>query len=299
MEQDPPLIPATGPDVQPASGVAADPAVQRFLSILELERLDQDLFRAWNPPRPLPRIQRSLFGGQVAAHALRAAAMTVEAPHLPHSLHGYFLRPGKDEAPTILRVDRLRDGASFTTRGVVAMQDGEVIFSLTASFHKEEPGGQFSKPIAADIPSPDELLAGEAPVETLWGVDSPFERVEVPEYSHARMSQEARRAMWIRLRSSLPDDPSLHACVLTFLSDMGVLGAVRAALGPIGDPIMGASLDHSVWFHRHARVDEWVLFDVAAQSGAGARGQGIGTMHTEAGEHIATVAQEGLVRPLT
>lgn len=285
MEQDATLSAGAGP-------------VQRFLSILELERLEKDLFRAWNPPRPFPTLQRSLFGGQVAAHALRAAAMTVESPHLPHSLHGYFLRPGQDEAPTILKVERLRDGASFTTRGVEALQDGEVIFSLTASFHKDEVGGVFETPIAADIPSPEELLAGEASTETLWGVDSPFERVEVPEFSHARMSQEPRRAMWIRLRSSLPDDPVLHASALTFLSDFGVLGAVRAAIGDIQRPIMGASLDHAVWFHRRARVDEWLLYDVHARAGGGARGLGIGTMHTVAGEHVATTAQEGLVRQL-
>lgn len=286
MEQDPPLT-------------TVHPAVQRFLAVLDLERLDQDLFRAWNPPRPLPQFQRSLFGGQVAAHALRAAAATVDAPHHPHSLHGYFLRPGKDEAPTILRVERLRDGASFTTRGVVAMQDGEAIFSLTASFHKVEPGGEFATPPAPDIPSPDELHAAGAPTETLWGVDSPFKRVEAPEFSHARMSQEPRRAMWIRLRSRIGDDPTLHAGVITYLSDMGLLGAVRAALGRVEDPVMGASLDHAVWFHRPARADEWLLFDVSARSGAGARGLGIGTMHTESGQHVVTVAQEGLVRPLT
>ncbi len=286
MEQDATLNQSTG-------------AVQRFLSVLELERLEKDLFRAWNPPAPLPRIQRSLFGGQVAAHALRAAAATVDAAHLPHSLHGYFMRPGKNAAPTILRVERLRDGASFTTRGVQALQDGEVIFSLTASFHKDEPGGLYETPIAPDIPSAEDLLAGEAPSETLWGVDSPFERVEVPEFSHARMSQEPRRAMWVRLRSALPDDPILHASVLIFLSDMGILGAVRAAVGDVHQPIMGASLDHAVWFHRQARVDEWLLYDVGARSGGGARGLGIGTMHTATGRHVATVAQEGLVRELS
>jgi acyl-CoA thioesterase-2 len=291
MEQDATLTP-------PAEAESAG-LVQRFLSVLELERLEKDLFRAWNPPAPMPRIQRSLFGGQVAAHALRAAAATVEAPHRPHSLHGYFLRPGKNDAPTILRVERLRDGASFTTRGVRASQDGEVIFSLTASFHKDERGGHFATPVAPDIPSPAQLLAGGAPTETLWGVDSPFERVEVPEFSHAHHSQEPRRVMWIRLRSRIPEDPILHASVLTFLSDMGILGAVRAGVGDVRKPIMGASLDHAVWFHRVAQVDEWLLYDVGARSGGGARGLGVGAMHTEAGEHVATIAQEGLVRELT
>ena len=272
-------------------------AVERFLETLELERLDRDLFRGWNPPHPSGR-KMPLFGGQVAAHALRAATLTVDAPHYAHSLHGYFLRPGKDESPTILRVDRIRDGKSFTTRTVVAMQDGEAIFSLTASFHKDEPGGQFSTPIADDIPLPDELLSRDDVVtqREFRGVESPFQRVEVPGYGHFEGSQSPRRAMWIRVRAPLPDDPNLHACVLTFVSDMGVVSAVRAALGRRNDHGMGASLDHSIWFHRRVRVDEWLLFDVSSRSNNSARGLGVGSMHTVDGIHAATIGQEALVR---
>src|SRR5690349_4165099 len=266
--------------------------VSKLLSVLELERLDRDLFRAWNPPQPGGR-QHALFGGQVAAHALRAATLTIDAEHHPHSLHGYFLRPGKDDAATILRVDRIRDGRSFTTRTVVAQQDGEAIFSLTASFHKDEPGGEFHAPIDSAIPTPDVLLARGVESPDWWGADSPFERVEIPSEF---MAGRPRRAMWIRTRGQLPDDRNLHACVLTFISDMGVVGAIRAALGRLDQHGMGASLDHSLWFHRQARADEWLLFDVASQSNAGARGLGTGTLHTIDGVHAVSIAQEALVR---
>ena len=271
---------------------ALTPEVSRLLSLFELERIDRDLFRAWNPPHPASH-RHSLFGGQVAAHALRAATMTVEADHHPHSLHGYFLRPGKDDAPTILKVDRIRDGRSFTTRTVVALQDGEAIFSLTASFHKDEPGRQFATPLDTSVPTPDELIAEGVPTGDGWGIASPFERIEVP----SRYRGDApRRLMWVRTMGRLPDDRSLHACVLTFISDMGVVGAIRAALGRLDQHGMGASLDHSLWFHREARADEWLLFDVHAQSNAGARGLGVGSLHTLDGVHAVSIAQEALVR---
>ncbi|HVV77633.1 MAG TPA: acyl-CoA thioesterase domain-containing protein [Mycobacteriales bacterium] len=270
--------------------------VSRFLTLLELEPVGDDRFRAWNPPTPQEWHQRSLFGGQVAAHALRAAQLTVEADHRVHSLHGYFLRPGKDDAPTDLQVDRIRDGKSFTTRTVVARQDGEAIFNLTASFHKDEDGGVFATAIDPEIPHPDDLLTAESSRFDRMGVESPFERLDVPGYSFRSASEEPRRAMWIRIRASLPDDPALHACAVTFISDMGVLGAVRAARGRLKDPAMAASLDHAVWFHRPLRADEWLLYDIHAKSTAGARGLGIGTMHTVDGTHVVTVGQEGLVR---
>jgi acyl-CoA thioesterase-2 len=271
-------------------------SLQRFISMLELEQLDRDLFRAWNPQAPAGRRALTLFGGQVAAHALRAATFTVNPEHHPHSLHGYFLRPGKDNAHTILRVDRLRDGRSFSTRTVVAMQDGEAIFTLTASFHRDESGGEYSTPIAADIPLPEELMERDGLAPNLWGVESPFDRLEIPEYSHRMQSERPRRVMWMRAKSRLPDDPNLHACVLAFLSDMGVVGAVRAALGRLHEHGMGASLDHALWFHRRVRADEWLLFDVSSKSNAGARGLGVGTMHTATGIHAVTIGQEALVR---
>ena len=272
-----------------------DQPLARLLAVLELERLDRDLFRAWNPPYPGAQRQ-ALFGGQVAAHALRAAAHTVDVDHHPHSLHGYFLRPGKDDAPTILRVDRIRDGRSFTTRTVVALQDGEAIFSLTASFHKDEPGGDFQQPRASDVPTPVELMEQGYEPHPVWNNEqSPFERLEVP----ARvLGDTPRRVMWVRTCGALPDDRALHASVLTFISDMGPVGAVRRALGDLERRAMGASLDHSVWFHRHVRPDEWLLFDVTARSSFGARGLATGALHTADGVHGASIAQEALLRLL-
>jgi acyl-CoA thioesterase-2 len=266
--------------------------LERLLGVLELERLDRDLFRGWNPAVP-GNHRQALFGGQVAAHALRAAIQTVDVDHRPHSLHGYFLRPGRDGAHTVLRVDRIRDGRSFTTRTVVALQEGEAIFSLTASFHKQEPGGEFQVSRAPDVPTPDELItAGQRPRD-MWGHNSPFERLEVPEEV---LGDAPRRVMWVRTRGPLPEDPVVHACVLTFISDMGPLGAVRRALGAFDRHGMGASLDHSIWFHRPPRVDGWMLYDVSSWSNSGARGLATGTLHTADGLHLASIAQEALVR---
>ncbi|HET6911268.1 MAG TPA: acyl-CoA thioesterase domain-containing protein [Mycobacteriales bacterium] len=290
MEQDATVTSSTASASASASADRA--AVDRFLSLMELERIDRDIFRAWNPARDDGR-RHNLFGGQVAAHALRAATMTIDVEHHPHSLHGYFLRPGKDDAPTILRVDRIRDGRSFTTRTVVALQDGEAIFSLTASFQKDEPGGEFQTQLDTAVPTPQELLADGVETHDWWGPASPFERVEVPSRYNAG---RPRRLMWVRTRDRLPDDRALHACVLTYISDMGVVGAVRAALGRFEHHGMGASLDHSVWFHRHARADEWLLFDVESTSNANSRGLGIGHMHTIDGTHAVSIAQEALVR---
>lgn len=270
--------------------------VARFVELLELEALGDDKFRAWNPPHPEDHVQQSLFGGQVAAHSLRAAQLTVDTDHRVHSLHGYFLRPGKDDAPTILRVDRIRDGRSFTTRTVVAQQDGEAIFSLTASFHRDEPGREFATPIADDVPPPEELIARNGLMRGPWHAELPFDRVEIPEFSHMERSETPRRVMWIRIRGPVPDDIHLHAAILTFISDMGVVGAVRAALGRLHEHGMGASLDHSLWFHRHVRPDQWLLFDVSSRSNAGARGLGLGTIHTVDGIHAMTIGQEALVR---
>lgn len=270
--------------------------VARFVELLELEQLDDEHFRAWNPPHPKEHVQQSLFGGQVAAHALRAAQLTVDVDHRVHSLHGYFLRPGKDNAPTDLEVVRIRDGKSFTTRTVVAYQDGEAIFNLTASFHRDEIGGDFATDIANDLPTPDDLLVTKQPRVDRMGVESPFERLDIPGYSFVSKNELPRRAFWIRMRAPMPDDAAINACALTFITDMGVLGAVRTTRGRMGDPAMAASLDHAVWFHRPVRVDQWLLYDISAKSTYSSRGLGIGTLHTADGVHVATVGQEGLVR---
>jgi len=281
VEQDAPLT-ATG----------AEP-VSRLVALLDLERLDRDLFRAWNPPQPGGR-QHALFGGQVAAHALRAATLTVDADHHPHSLHGYFLRPGLPRRPLILSVDRIRDGTSFTTRRVVAVQDGEAIFALEASFHQDEPGGDFATPIANGLPSPDDAESEEGAFTSDTG--SPFElrALRVPDDGSPFAST---RRVWVRTNGPLPDERALHACVLTYISDMGAVMAARRALRlPWAAGGMAASLDHAMWFHRPIRPDGWVLFDLRPIANAGARGLVLGTMHDEAGVHGASMTQEALVR---
>ena len=265
--------------------------VERLLWLLDLEGLDRDLFRARSPRhRPNGR----LFGGQVAAQALRAATLTVEAAHHPHSLHGYFLRPGLPGRPLILAVDRIRDGRSFTTRNVKAIQDGEAIFSLSASFHQDEPATEHQLPIAHDVPRPDDAIDEVTPFTSDSG--SPFElrAVSAP---NADEPFASTRRVWVRTNGPLPDERALHACVLTYISDMGAVMAARKALRiPWSGGGMAASLDHALWFHRPIRPDGWVLFDLRPLSNASSRGLVLGTMHDERGVHGASMTQEALVR---
>ena len=269
------------------------PNVERLLWLLELERLDRDLFRARSPRhRPNGR----LFGGQVAAQALRAATLTVEVDHHPHSLHGYFLRPGLPKRPLILSVDRIRDGRSFTTRRVLAIQDGEAIFALEASFHTEEPASEWQTPVALDVPGPDSDEAEDRRMST--DSSSPFEmrQVRTPPPDE-RGAYESTQRVWVRTNGPLPDERSLHACVLTYISDMGAVMAARKALGiPWTAGGMGASLDHALWFHRPIRPDGWVLYDLRPLSNAGSRGLVLGTMHDQSGVHGVSMTQEALVR---
>ncbi|HYD10565.1 MAG TPA: acyl-CoA thioesterase domain-containing protein [Acidimicrobiales bacterium] len=271
------------------------PTVERLLWLLELESLDRDLFRARSPRhRPNGR----LFGGQVAAQALRAATLTVDAAHAPHSLHGYFLRPGLPDRALILQVDRIRDGRSFTTRNVKAIQDGEAIFSLSASFHVDEPAGEFQTPLPVDVPGPDDDAAADRR-QTIGTSSSAFDVRQVrPPPVDARGVFESTQRVWVRTRGALPDeDRALHACVLTYASDMGAVLASRKALRiPASTGGMGASLDHALWFHRFIRADDWVLFDLRPVSNSGSRGLVVGTMHSIGGVHGATMTQEALIR---
>jgi acyl-CoA thioesterase-2 len=271
-------------------------SVDQLLAMLDLERLDRDLYRA---PVTDRREEGRLFGGMVAAQALRAATLTVDTDHHVHSLHGYFLRPGKPRAPLLLHVDRIRDGRSFTTRRVVARQDGEAIFSLSSSFHKDEPDGEYATPIPAGVPDPDDDVEWYAsPIRNIEGF-SPLElRNFAPTPPDERGHIESTRRVWLRTRGDLPHDRALHACVLTFVSDMGAVLAAAIAVGGSFGSVMGASLDHAVWFHRPIRMDEWVLFDLRPLSNAGSRGLVIGSFHSRDGVHGASVAQEALVRHL-
>jgi acyl-CoA thioesterase-2 len=250
------------------------------LDLLSLEEIDRDLYRAtsvFNDPFPL-------YGGQVAAQALRAAGLTVDEGFFPHSLHGYYLSSGDAARPTIFRVERDRDGRSYAARRVVAVQGGEVIFNMSASFHRDEDGPDLDVVPAPEVPGPDENLPGAA-LPRLFSMDG---RLPPPPYANA----EWPTRFWARCTVDLPDDPLLHACVLTYLSD------ISAGLTPYHDDKAGsgASLDHAVWFHRPVRMDDWVLMDLIPHSIAGGRGFYSGTIRTIGGALAASLAQETLFR---
>ncbi|WP_289009437.1 acyl-CoA thioesterase domain-containing protein [uncultured Thermomonospora sp.] len=250
-----------------------------LLELLDLEEIDRDLYRAAtvfdDPPR--------LYGGQVAAQALRAAGGTVPQGRVPHSLHGYYLRAGDAARPTIFRVERDRDGRSFSARRVVALQGGEVIFNMSVSFHTPQPGVDRQVHPAPEAPAPE----GLAPT-TLPRLQSVECRLP-PQPSPTRWPTR----FWARCTDALPDDDLVHACVLTYLSD---ISTGLAAIESDGPEMPGASLDHAVWFHRPVRMDEWVLMDLVPHTVAGGRGWYTGTLHTARGVLVASLAQEALFR---
>ena len=272
----------------------AEPDVHRLLELLSLEPIDRDIFRSPHPGEGMGR----LFGGQVASQALRAAQATVDADHHVNSLHAYFLRPGRFGLPVTFVVDRIRDGSSFTTRRVVAQQEGEAILNLDASFHTAEDGEEFEAPNPIDlVPTPEEL---ERDVSHL----APHRRV-VDHREIEPPPASSTRAMWIRTVGQLPDDPDLHAAVLTYMSDSGPVSAARRAIGRGGRwgreggerNLMTASLDHTLWFHRPARADEWLLYDLQAVACGRARGLTRASMWTRDGHLAVSVSQEALLRP--
>lgn len=263
-------------------------SADELLDLLDLEVLDRNLYRGRNPGHANRRGR--LFGGQVAAQALRAATMTTPDGRLPHSLHGYFLRPGRTDMATLLQVERDRDGRSVSARRVTAIQDGEAIFTLSASFQATEDGPELQRDLPAGTPDPETL---PAPSEPGTGQRGMFEIRNVDGLGDAERFGLSN-VYWARTWSPLPDDPVLHACVLTYLSDLGsglVELLVRTSMG-------GPSLDHAVWFHRHVRLDEWVLFDMQPLSASHNRGLYWGTLHSREGVLGATMVQESLMRSI-
>ncbi len=227
----------------------------------------------------------SLYGGQVAAQALRAAGATVPPDRLPHSLHGYFLRRGLVDRPVILHVDRDRDGGSFSARHVRAVQDGEVIFSMVASFNASEESVTLDAVPTRDAPDPETLPARPSPL-----------LVEVREVTPTRVADGQVRhsdALWVRATTPLPDDPLLHACALAYVSDLGSgFGQVEVPGLPAGGP----SIDHSLWFHGPIRADEWMLLELWPLKASGSRGVYSGSLRGEDGRLGALVTQEMLLR---
>jgi acyl-CoA thioesterase II len=250
-------------------------------SLLVLERVDRDLFRGRNANYG-PR--QTLYGGQVAAQCLLAAAATVEVGRLPHSFHGYFLRAGRADLPVILEVDRDRDGRSFSARHVVAVQDGEVIFSMVTSFHEESEGATFDDAPRRAAPDP-----GEAPPKP-WSTLLEVREVTPTDFLRGVFSD----CVWARASTALGDDPLSHRAALTFLSDLGTgFGQQERSLIGRGGP----SIDHSVWFQEDIRADDWVLVDLRPVKARSARGAYHGSLRDRHGRLGATLYQEQLLLP--
>jgi acyl-CoA thioesterase-2 len=248
-----------------------------------------------------------VFGGQVAGQALVAAGRTVDPARAIHSCHAYFLRPGDPSVPIIYEVDRIRDGRSFTTRRVVAIQHGQAIFTLSSSFQVDQPGVDHGDPMPA-VPPPDTLptfteraAAASAPMAIFNRMPRPFDVRYVndpPWQAGAEPKANARNQVWFRSYAELPDDQLLHVCMLAYLSDLTLLDSILAThgLGGSWGSLKLASLDHAMWFHRPIRVDDWVLYDTHSPSASGSRGLASGHFFAAGGEMLATVVQEGLIR---
>ena len=281
-------------------------AMQELLAILDLERLEHNLFRGRSPKESWQRV----FGGQTIAQALVAAQRTVEPDRHVHSLHGYFMRPGDTTLPIVYEVDRIRDGGSFTTRRVIAIQHGEAIFSLEASFQGDEEGLEHQVPMPLGVPTPDTLLSqqelmgkfGEAVPEGIrryWERERPIEmKPAMLQHYTSREKLEPHQNIWIRTTGPVPADRAIQCAVLAYLSDMTLLDTSTFAHGrAIFDPdIQAASLDHAMWFHRPNPLDGWLLYTQDSPSTQGSRGFTRGTLYAEDGTLVASVAQEGLIR---
>lgn len=283
-------------------GEEGQSAVDGLVRLFDLERLELDLFRGKSPKVTMQRV----FGGQVAGQALIAAGRTVDEDRAVHSLHSYFLRPGDPAVPIIYEVDRVRDGRSFSTRKVEAVQHGKVIFALSAQFQVPEVSGFEHADPMPDVPQPDSLpryqeLAAEFVGDVGPAVNLPrpidLRYVSTPPWAR-QGPQDPYNTIWMKADGRLPDDRLMHLCALTYASDMTLLDAAMSPHGlswARGD-IVGASLDHAVWFHRQFRADEWILYRSTSPSASGNRGFCTGQLWSQDGRLIASTAQEGLVR---
>lgn len=275
-------------------------ALDLLVQLLDLETIEVNTYRGKHPEEERQRT----FGGQVAAQALMAAGRTVERGQV-HSLHSYFLRPGDPSFPILYEVDRIRDGRSFTTRRVVAIQHGRAIYNMQASFHSEEVSLEHQFPMP-EVPGPDTIAplaervkdAG-VPLDDWFKRQHPIDQRFIGELPWSpQRSRDPRQQLWIRADGTLPDDPLLHACVVTYASDMSLFDAILAPHSVRWDDgsFMGASLDHCMWFHRHLRADEWLLYDTDSPIAHGARGLARGFLFNQAGELCVSMVQEGLTR---
>lgn len=282
-----------------------NPVLANFLDILDLEQIEVNIFRGQN--RPLGRTR--VYGGQVLAQALIAAGRTVDDARKTHSLHAYFILAGDLDVPIVYEVDRLRDGGSFTTRRVAAIQHGRPIFNLSCSFHKDEPGLDHQSEMP-DVPGPDKLptevelareIADMIPeaVRNIYTRERPIEfRPVNPVNPFVPDKRKPFSHTWLRAVDEVPGGQIMQQAILAYASDWGLLGA---SLLPHGRSffqkgVQAASLDHAIWFHRPFKVNEWLLYSMESPSAFGARGFTQGSIHTQDGELVASVVQEGLIR---
>jgi acyl-CoA thioesterase-2 len=285
------------------------PTPQHLPEILDLEALDSNLFRS--RVNQVNR-NRSLFGGQILGQGLKAAALTVEADRRAHSLHGYFLLAGMSDIPVIYDVELTRDGGSFSTRRVVARQRAKTIFHMEVSFHRAEEGFEHEVELDVDVPDPDALLSTRELVERFADrlpksveqmANEPW-LVQVkpvsPEDFFLRKAEKPRGFYWIKSAAQLPDDPLTQLAALGYLSDYFLMSTsiIKHTISMMSAQIQMASLDHAMWFHRPCRADEWILVDAISPFAGGARGFTRGQMYDRNRRLVASVAQEGLIRPL-
>ena len=285
----------------PLSGQAA---VDQLLEVLDLKQVDAATFQGESPQVGAQRV----FGGQVAGQALVAAGRTVDPERSVHSLHGYFVRPGDPTVPIDFHVENIRDGRSFSVRRSTAQQHGRTIFFMSASFQVTENGLDHHSPAPADVPPPEDVATMADWVERYpnraglfaaapQAIDVRY--IGVPGWVPPgdRVAADEQR-VWMRVDGKLPDDPLIHACALTYASDLSLLDSVLSMHGEVWGPggVIGASLDHALWLHRPFRADEWFLYDSISPSASGGRGLASGRMFTRDGRHIASAVQEGLLR---
>jgi acyl-CoA thioesterase-2 len=279
--------------------------LNQIIKTLDLEEIELNHYLATSPNEGWQRV----YGGQVIGQALVAASRTVSPNRSAHSLHGYFLRAGDTTIPILYKVDRIRDGKSFTTRRVVAVQRGQAIFTMSISFQVDEGGlsHQFDMPKVPapdSLPTEDELRRAQAKSWPKEFQDSfsgssaiqvkPVDPVDLLNPEPAQAMQRC----WMRCGEALPDDPRIHQCVLAYLSDWSLLDTASRphAVSFMQDNVQVASLDHAMWFHRPFRADEWLLYDQDSPSASGARGFNRGLIYSQTGELVASTTQEGLLR---
>ncbi|MGI9326669.1 MAG: acyl-CoA thioesterase [Pseudomonadales bacterium] len=281
------------------------PVLKEIVDLLDVEPIEQNLYRGQN------HNTEHVFGGQVLAQSIAAAFRTVRPEHQLHSLHGYFLRGGDWKVPILYEIDRIRDGRSFSTRRVVAIQHGRAIFELASSWHKQEQG-PVHREVMPDVPPPGALRSDSAVYEEIAQTRPDvkryafrFEAIDSRQVERLFLTTEAQhpplKHTWIRTRDPLPDNPEVHLAMLAYMSDLDFMSTstLPHPRSPDRDDMMGTSLDHALWFHRPFRADQWLLFAKSSPSAAGARGFVRGRFYSADGELVATAAQECLIRPIS